>query len=91
MDDGKYLMKCGHLANAIDSNGKPCCAICAGINKGYNVVDKKIEKGTDGLEGRKAVCSDCGSAVDSNWFLPFFEYHPESDHDYFYDGCCGWD
>ena len=44
MDDGKYLMKCGHLANAIDSNGKPCCAICAGINKGYNVVYKKIEK-----------------------------------------------
>ena len=23
----KYMMKCGHAANAVDKNGNPCCAI----------------------------------------------------------------
>lgn len=90
-NNDRYLMACGHVSNAVGSNGKPCCVICAGIDKGYDVVVKKIENGTEGLEGRKAICSDCGDSVDSNWFLPFFEYRPESDHDYFYDGCRGWD
>lgn len=91
MTNGKYLMACGHVSNATTSDGKPCCAICAGVDKGYDVIVKKIEKGTEGLEGRKAVCPDCGSTVDSNWFLPFFEYCPDKDHDCYYDGCYGWD
>ena len=28
-------MKCGHIANATDSNGKPCYVICAGISSGF--------------------------------------------------------
>jgi len=86
-----FLMKCGHVNNAVDSNGQPCCVICAGITPGAEIVDKEIIEDTDGLEGRIAKCSDCSSTTASSWTLPFFEYCPDKDHDSYYCGCYGWD
>ena len=84
------LMKCGHVANAVDSKGNPVCAICAGIKPGFDVPDRECE-GTEGLEGRKATCPICGATTASSWDLPFFEYRPDKGTDVYYDGCMGWD
>lgn len=84
------LMKCGHIANAIDSKGNPICAICAGVNPGFDKTDHECN-GSEGLKGRKAVCQYCGAEVDSNWDLPFFKYRPDRDTDSYYCGCMGWD
>lgn len=84
-----YLMKCGHVANA-ESNGKPCCIICVGITSDAFVIDRPVT-GRDGLEGRKAKCTDCGCITDSSWNLPFFKYCPDSEYDRYYCGCYGWD
>lgn len=83
----KPMMKCGHAANAVDKDGNPCCAICAGSTPDAFVVeDKEID-----LTGRKARCLYCGSLKDSSPDLPFFEYRPDRKFDGFYDGCKGWD
>ena len=76
------LMKCGHIANAFDSNNNPCCAICGC----YEIADVDVD-----LEGRKAKCSECGKITDSNINLPFFMYQPEEEYDDYYCGCFGWD
>lgn len=86
----RYLMKCGHVANAKTSDGKPCCAICVGLKEEALIVDRECE-GTEGLEGRKAKCYDCGEITDSRWSLPFFDYRPDEEYDGYYDGCRGWD
>jgi len=80
------LMKCGHVANAIDENGNPCCAICLPKKEAMEIKEENPS-----LEGRKAKCSDCGNIVDSSYDLSFFEYKPNEEYDSFYDGCCGWD
>lgn len=85
-----YLMKCGHVAQGVASDGKPVCVICAGIHTGGLTVDRELH-GTEGLEGRKAKCFDCGETVDSRWELPFFDYRPDEEYDGYYDGCRGWD
>lgn len=87
-----YLMKCGHVANATDdSTGSPVCAICFGITKDAEVVVGECF-GTNGLEGRKAVCVYGGHGeINSSWDLPFFEYRPHMDYDKYYCGCMGWD
>lgn len=83
----KPMMKCGHAANAVDKDGNPCCAICAGSTPdAFIVEDKEID-----LTGRKAICSYCNTIVDSSLDLPFFEYRPDKEYDNFYDGCWGWD
>lgn len=64
----KVMMKCGHAANA-DHDGSPACAICAGINRGWDEVDDENVL----LTGREARCS-CGHVRPSNVNLPFFEY-----------------
>lgn len=86
----KYLMKCGHVANAIDADGKPICAICAPDEKGMT-IERIVEGETGGLEGRKARCPWCGKLKESKWTLPFFEYLPQKENDSFYCGCGGWD
>lgn len=86
----KYLMKCGHVANAIDKNGKPVCAICAPNVDGVT-VGRAIDSETGGLEGRKARCSWCSHTTDSRWNLPFFEYRPDKETDSYYCGCGGGD
>lgn len=48
-------------------------------------------KGTEGLEGRKAKCPECGKIESSHWGLPFFEYRPEEEFDQYYCGCRGWE
>lgn len=88
-----YLMKCGHVSNAqlVKENGEriPSCVICA-----CSEIEKKCE-GKEGLEGRKAICSQhkytVNKPVDSHWGLPFFEYRPDKDYDLYYCGCWGWD
>lgn len=83
----KPMMKCGHAANAVDKDGNPCCAICAGYTPdAFIVEDKEID-----LTGRKARCLDCGSLKDSSPDLPFFEYRPDRKFDGYYCGCKGWD
>ena len=85
----KYLMKCGHVANAIDKNGKPVCAICVPDVEGIT-VEKELDGETAGLEGRKARCSFCWKVTNSRWNLPFFEYRPDKETDSYYCGCGGW-
>ena len=96
------MMKCGHSANAT-IKGRPCCALCFGINIGAIVVDDSPPS----LEGREACCSyrrpgrygaQGGEtrAVGHGWVksspeLAFFEYSPDKPHDYYYCGCFGWD
>ena len=48
-------------------------------------------KGTEGLEGRKAKCPECGKVESSHWGLPFFQYRPEEEFDQYYCGCRGWE
>ena len=83
-------MACGHVSNAVDEQGKPCCLICLGLKPGATKVVREVE-GTDGLKGRKAKCPYCGKTTNSNWSLPFFEYKPNEEFDEYYDGCFGWD
>lgn len=86
----KYLMKCGHVSNAITLEGEPVCVICAPDETSY-LVDREILDDNDALKGRKARCSYCGKQVDSNWFLPFFHCKPNESFDEYYCGCGGWD
>lgn len=79
------MMQCGHAANAT-KEGKPCCAICAGLVAGSDIVAL-----TPNLVGRKAKCSLCGKIADSSTELAFFEYLPKKEYDIYYDGCLGWD
>lgn len=79
-----YLLKCGHTSNAT-CNGKPYCVIC-----GTGEVVKEVTD-TEGLEGRQAVCRDCGTKHASKWTLPFFQHNPDKEFDNCYDGCYGWD
>lgn len=85
------LMKCGHVAVAVDDKGKPVCPICVGIVKGAEEEETKLPD----LTGRKAVCNQCKhrppTKVDSKFSLAFFEYRPENETDSFYCGCWGWD
>ena len=80
--ENKPLMACGHVANAVTYDGKPCCVICGCYTVALTECD---------LAGRKAKCSCCGKVVDSKESLPFFEYRPEKEYDSFYCGCWGWD
>jgi len=60
-EDGKMitpLMKCGHSANAVTSDGKPCCAICFGISGGLNLI---VDDNPPDLSKRKARCSYYGT------------------------------
>ena len=82
----KPLMKCGHAANAVDGQGRPCCVICIGINAGAVVPADEMPD----LSGRKACCG-CGCTVDSSLKLAFFEHLPALPQDRFYCGCMGWD
>ncbi len=64
------MMKCGHAANATNGEGKPSCAICAGINPGAEEVDTA----PPGLTDRQARCP-CGRLAPSDpKALAFFEY-----------------
>lgn len=83
----KPLMKCGHTANAHDSNGNPVCVLCANIRDGWDEVEDKRPS----LVGREARCAFCGRKTESEWDLPFFTYEPEQDYDEYYCGCRGWD
>jgi len=65
-------MGCGHAANAVDENGRPACAICAGINPGSDAL---VIPPPD-LTGREARCG-CGRTEPSSTSLPFFEFRGE--------------
>lgn len=80
-----YLMKCGHVSNAVTGGGKPACAVCGCVDVARGCA------GTEGLEGRKARCFDCGRETDSRWSLDFFRHCPDREHDTWYCGCRGWD
>ena len=78
-------MRCGHRANATDSSGKECCAICYGSPEGVEISE------TPDLTGRIAKCTYCGSEEKSSIGLPFFCYAPRLPKDEYYCGCRGWD
>lgn len=78
----KFLMKCGHTANAETPDGKPCCVIC----DCFEIADEQPI-----LRNRKAKCAWCGKIVKSNFSLPFFQFKPAEEYDEYYDGCGGWD
>lgn len=79
-----FMMECGHASNATFKGG-PACAICGCTTPLCEV------SGSDGLEGRRARCSDCSRETDSRWELPFFEHRSEQPFDRYYCGCRGWD
>jgi hypothetical protein len=81
----RTFMACGHSSNAVTENGKPICAICAGINPGASVQVERVS-----LKGRVARCPDCGSERESDYDLPFFEHRHDMAKDSFYNGCRGW-
>lgn len=85
----RFLMKCGHVDNAITLDGKPSCVIC-----GCHEVLREAN-GTDGLENRQARCCQhkftTEKIVASRWDLPFFKYCPSKEYDEYYCGCWGWD
>ena len=85
----KYLMKCGHLANALNM-GKPLCLFCEPKKAAFQ-VDREIVNEFEGLEGRFAVCRWCNKRVKSRWSLPYFEPCPKEAVDSYYCGCGGWD
>jgi len=81
------IMECGHAANAIDSQGRPVCVICALIRDGWN----KVADPQPDLSGRQAQCAMCGKVAPSDGELAFFEYRPDEEFDSYYCGCEGWD
>ena len=81
----KPMMKCGHRANAT-SDGKDCCVICAGINKGHDEIAEEPD-----LSKRNCKCSSCGKIVPSINAMAFFKHKPDNEFDEHYDGCGGWD
>jgi len=52
------LMKCGHTAQAVDSDGNPACIICHGITGGATEVDDSPPD----LAGRRARCTYYGKS-----------------------------
>lgn len=85
------MMKCGHSANAVDSNNNPICAICFGISEGATVISTE----TISLSGRKARCiyygTLCDGETDSRLTLAFFFHRKGEEYDEYYCGCQGWD
>ena len=49
------MMDCGHAANAVMADGKPCCAICTAI--GNDPLRGTRPKEAPGLAGRTAYCT----------------------------------
>jgi len=58
------------VANATDSEGRPCCCICIGIDPGALIV----ENSPPDISGRTAQCTCCKKQVQSDFSLPFFEF-----------------
>ena len=81
------MMGCGHSSSA-ESDGKPICAICFGLDPGAEVVMSK--EMTPDLTGRLARCPSCEKIVDSSLELAFFRYRKSDKYDGFYCGCRGW-
>ncbi len=94
------MMKCGHAANAKDSNtGAPVCVICLGIMAGARDVDDSPPD----LTGRMATCRECtggggkykhkgdGCPQPSSPRLAFFSVHMDKPVDEYYCGCWGFD
>lgn len=84
MNRPRFLMACGHVDNGT-CNGEPACVICGCRTPVREVL------GSEGMDGRKAKCSDCKTMVDSKWTLPFFKHSPDQPFDRYYCGCRGWD
>lgn len=86
------MMQCGCRAQGTNSKtGEPVCVVHIGLDAGATVVADEPD-----LSGRIAKCT-CGRTNPSDQplpgyiGLPFFEYHPQSDHDRFYCGHAGWE
>lgn len=78
----RFIMKCGHIANAETTDGKPACAICSC----YEIAEEQPI-----LRNRKAKCCWCGKVTRSSFSLPYFEFKPAKEYDSYYCGCKGWD
>lgn len=82
------MMKCGHAANAEDSEHNPVCVICIGIDPSAKIIDDNPPD----LSKREAKCDYCGHKAKSNpGKLAFFAHKPEKEFDEYYCGCRGWD
>lgn len=80
------MMKCGHVANAVNQDGDSVCVICYGIVPGADDVADMPD-----MFGRVARCTYCKKEATSNTKLPFFSYTPDRVWDSYYCGCRGWD
>ena len=79
-------MKCGHVSQGRDKDGRPACKICYPSEDSLTIV-----KIMPNLLGRKAKCTTCGKIVKSDFALPFFKYIKYAKYDKYYCGCKGWD
>jgi hypothetical protein len=92
-------MACGHVANATNEAGAPCCAFCVGMHEGAEQVAQD-----QALAGRLARCTYYGgrgqkgqlcrsemSSEEAREHQAFFGYRPHMDTDEFYCGCWGWE
>lgn len=75
------LLKCGHIAQGVNSKNMPVCIICDCCE----IADKPD------LKNRIAYCTDCHREAKSSYALPFFKYNKSKNHDEYYCGCEGWD
>ena len=74
-------MKCGHTTTAtLAPDNIPFCPIC---------LCRELTEEPN-LEGREAHCVLCLHKRPSSFNLPFFQYCEGNEHDFFYDGCEGW-
>ena len=67
----KPMMKCGHAANAVDKDGNPCCAICAGFTPNAFIVDDSAPD----LTGRRiTTCHKLPKALSNTGSTTLSEY-----------------
>lgn len=81
----KYLMKCGHVNNAVNANKEPVCVIC----NCFDILNQCSS--SDDLGDRSSRCIYCNKIEKSKWNLPFFKYTPQKEYDSHYCGCEGWE
>lgn len=60
MSNAAAMMGCGHVANAMDGDGKPVCVICVGIDPRATI--EVTEDQFSALLGRRARCDYYGQA-----------------------------
>jgi hypothetical protein len=101
----KPMMKCGHAAQGVLSNGAPVCVICSSpdattVDDTYTPDPERLMRcsyanGPSKVEthngGGQYAGKSFPSTRPSNPQGAFFKAQPDKAEDQFYCGCWGWD